>query len=467
MAKKNAVDAKGYRKVGLLDYISYAAGDFGCNMSFALASTWLTLFYTQYMGIPAVLFAGLLVVLKVWDGINDPLIGGLIDSSKKQYKRGKFKTFIFYGSFGLLISAALCFLPVPGAPLAAKVALCLVGYMAWDACYTIVNVPYGSMLATISADSGDRAQLGAWRSVGAMVASVPVGIVLPMVLYDANQQLMGDRLFFTALALGVIGLIAFQFMVHTTIERVEIPAEVRQNDFHFFKAVKNFAHNRPAIGSTIATCMMLFGMMGSATALQVMFQTYFHNTAVSGLSTLAMSLPMFLFMPFLRKLVTKGKKEAAERWLLLSLVATFLMIVVPMPANNTGVMIFMALMLLNGIGLGMITCVGNAMMADAIDYGEYVDGVREEGTIYAVQSLFRKVTQGVAPSICLLVMVAFGYNETLGAAQPADVAANMKLLVGILLFAGNLLTWAAVKFIYPLTKDKVEEMETALGRNRK
>ncbi len=452
------------KKVGVLDYVSYAAGDFGCNCSFALASTWLTLFYTQYMQVPAVVFAGMLAVLKVWDGINDPLVGGFIDSSKKKYKRGKFKTFIFYGSFGLLFSAALCFLPIPGAPLVAKVALCFVGYMLWDAFYTLVNVPYGSMLATISSDSGDRAMLGSWRSLGALLASTPVGIILPLVVYDENQNIMGERMFFAAIVLGVIGLIAFQFMVHTTVERVEIPDEVRQSDFHFFKAVKNFFRNKPAVGSTISTCMMQFGMLGAATATQVMFQSYFHNTAISGLVTLMMTLPMFLFMPFIKKIVNKwGKKEAAQRSLLISVVATALMIV-PVPADNTGVLIFGVLMLLNGFGLGVVMCVGNAMMADAIDYGEYQDGVREEGTIYAVQSLFRKVTQGISPSICLVIMVAFGYDETLGSAQPADVAANIRMLVGILYFLGSFLTWAAVKFLYPLTKEKVAEMEKALGR---
>lgn len=452
------------KKVGMLDYISYAAGDFGCNCSFALASTWLTLFYTQYMKIPTSVFAILLIVLKVWDGINDPLIGGLIDSSRRSFKRGKFKTFIFYGSFGLVISAALCFLPFPNAPLVAKIILCLVGYMLWDAFYTLVNVPYGSMLATISSDSGDRAQLGAFRSVGSLLATMPIGIVLPLLVYDANQNIMGERMFVIALVLGIIGLVAFQFMVHTTIERVEIPEEVRSGQFHFFKAVKNFFKNRAAVGSTLGTCMMMFGMMGAMTPIQVMFQSYFHNTSVSGLVSLMMTLPMFFFLPFLRKIVNKwGKKEAAERGLIISLIGTALMII-PVPANNTGVMIFAILMLINGIGLGIILAVGNAMMADAIDYGEYQNGVREEGTIYAVQSLFRKVIQGVAPSLCLLAMVAFGYNEALGAAQPQAVAENVRLLVGVMMFLGNLATWAAIKFVYPLTKDKVDEMEHALGR---
>ena len=82
------------RPFGMLDKVAYAAGDFGCNMSFCLAGTFFTLFYTQYMKIDSLAFAGILVLLKIWDAINDPMIGGFIDASKKEYRRGKFKTFI-------------------------------------------------------------------------------------------------------------------------------------------------------------------------------------------------------------------------------------------------------------------------------------------------------------------------------------------------------------------------------------
>ncbi len=452
------------KKVGMLDYVSYAAGDFGCNCSFALASSWLTLFYTQYMGIPTALYAVILAILKVWDGVNDPLIGGLIDSSRRQFKRGKFLTFIFWGSFGLVISGALCFLPVPGAPMAAKVILAVVGYMLWDACYTVVNVPYGSMLSTITSDPGARAQLGAFRSLGSLLASVPTGIIIPLIVYDADQNIMGDRLFILAIVLGIIGLVAFQFMVHTTIERVEIPDSVRAAKFNFFRAVKNFFGNRAAVGSTFATCMMLFAQLGATTATQVMWQSYYHNTAISGVVGLFMTIPMLLIMPFVRKITAKwGKKEASQRGILLSVIACALMII-PVPANWFGIATFAVLQALNGIGMSVIMAVGNAMMADAIDYGELKDGVREEGTIYAVQSTFRKIVQGLGPSLVLLVMVALGYDESLGSNQPTEVASNIRTLVGVVHFVGAFLMWVALKFVYPLTKEKTAEMQKALGR---
>ena len=88
MAKK--LDAKGYRKFSMVDKLAYAAGDFGCNMSFALKS-YLMVFWTQYMGINEATYATLLVLVQIWDAVNDPLIGAMIDSDRRKYKRGKFK----------------------------------------------------------------------------------------------------------------------------------------------------------------------------------------------------------------------------------------------------------------------------------------------------------------------------------------------------------------------------------------
>lgn len=85
MAKPVQLDENGYRKFGMRDKLAYAAGDFGCNMSFALKS-YLTLFWTQYMGLDPILMASLLLLVQVWDAINDPVIGAMIDADRRQYK---------------------------------------------------------------------------------------------------------------------------------------------------------------------------------------------------------------------------------------------------------------------------------------------------------------------------------------------------------------------------------------------
>jgi len=110
----------------------------------------------------------LIIILQVWDAINDPLIGSIIDADRRAYKRNKFLQYIFIGSIGLIVGGALCFLPFPGAPTWAKITIFMAGYVIWDAFYTVANVPYGSLLSLISTDPADRASLSAWRSIGSM-----------------------------------------------------------------------------------------------------------------------------------------------------------------------------------------------------------------------------------------------------------------------------------------------------------
>ena len=119
MAKQTQLDARGYRKFGMRDSLAYAAGDFGCNMSFALKGG-MTIFWTQFMQMDSLIYAALLLVVQVWDAINDPLIGSIVDADRRQYKRNKFLQYIWVGSLGLIVGGACCFLPFPNAPTWAK-----------------------------------------------------------------------------------------------------------------------------------------------------------------------------------------------------------------------------------------------------------------------------------------------------------------------------------------------------------
>ncbi|MBQ3165877.1 MAG: MFS transporter, partial [Clostridia bacterium] len=188
MKKTHELDSKGFRKFGIRDSLAYAAGDFGCNMSFALKGT-MAIFWTQFMKMDSILYAGLLILVQIWDAINDPLIGTIIDNDKKRkYKRGKFLAYIWLGSLGLLVAGALCFIPwVKNSQPVVKAIVFVAGYILWDAFYTIANMPYGSLLSLISNEPADRASLSAWRSVGSMIGNMVPMVILPMIIYDANN----------------------------------------------------------------------------------------------------------------------------------------------------------------------------------------------------------------------------------------------------------------------------------------
>lgn len=465
------------RPFGIRDKLAYAAGDLGCNMSFALKGTILPLFWTQFMGLDALwLFPLLTIIVNVWDAINDPLLGSLIDSDRRQYRMGKFKTYIWFGSIGLIIAGALCFLPFPNAPKWAKIMLFIGGYVLWDAFYTIANVPYGSMMSLISEDGGDRAQLSAWRSIGSIVGNMLPMVILPFLVYEkvtdpatgeVIQNLVGNRVFIAAIIMGLLGFACFQFMIKNSTLRVD-ENSVKVNEdtpkFNVFKAMWNFCKNRAAVGATVAAMAMFIGMQGTSAAVAVLFQTYFKKAELSGLVAMFSIIPMFAFMPFLRKIVDKwGKQEAAVVGSLACVLGGILLLILPIKPNMSGIVVYILCQLIYGTGLSVYTAVSWSLMADAIDYNELKNGAREEGIVYSLHSFFRKLAQGVGPAAILSIMGALGYVGELEGAQTMTTATNMRWLVAALYAFSAILMFVALTFIYNLNKKKVAEMTQALA----
>ena len=478
---------KEVKKFGMRDKIAYAAGDFGCNMSFSLKSTVQT-FWLVYMMMETGLLSALLLVVQIWDAVNDPMIGSMIDADRRQYKLGKFKTYILIGAIGLLVAGALVFIPVPNAPTVIKAIVFILGYIVWDACYTVANVPYGSMLSLVTEDAGERAQLSTWRSVGSMFGNMAPSIILPFLIWEKVvdeagnpvlnpetgeqvQILLGNRVFFAALLMGVLGFVAFLFMIKNITIRVD-ENSVKTNDaekFNVVKAFGNFMKNRPAVGATLAAMGMFLGMQSAMTATSIMFAIYFGKAELSGVVQLIGFLPMFLFMPFIKKIVAKwGKKEASVAGVVASLVGGVLMFIFPMISDKgTALIVYVASLCVYGLGMGIYTCVSWALMADAIDYNEWKTGKREEGTVYSLHSFFRKLAQGIGPSIVLLIMGMLGYNSDLGiGGQSAATAYNMCWLVAALYLFSAILQFIGLGVIYNLDKKTLEQMQAELDAKK-
>ncbi|MBQ8907525.1 MAG: MFS transporter [Clostridia bacterium] len=516
MKKEKNLDAQGRRPFGIRDKIAYAAGDLGCNMSFSLKSTVQT-FWLVFMTLETGLLSILLLLVQIWDAVNDPMIGTLIDNDRRKYKHGKFKTYIFIGACGLLVGGAAVFLPFPGAPVALKAVLFVLGYIVWDAFYTIANVPYGSMLSLVTEDVGQRAQLSTWRSIGSMVGNILPNVILPMLIwqkvtYDGTtgfldkieipegfdksqflvnpetglpyklgeeilspatgkqvEILLGDRVFWAALIMGVLGFVAFILMLKLITIRVD-ENSVKTNEgggqkMNIISAFGKFMRNRPAVGATMAAMGMFLGMNAATTANTIMFATYFNMAQMSGVVQMIGFLPMFLFMPFITKIVEKyGKKEASVFGTIVSLVGGVVMLIFPLIQDtNLALVVYLIGLVIFGIGMGVYTCVSWAMMSDAIDYNEWKYGTREDGTVYALHSFFRKLAQGVGPSLVLLMMGWIGYQAKLGTiGQSFETAHNMCWLVAGLYLFSAVVQFIGLAVVYNLDKKTLTQMKTDL-----
>ena len=485
MKKLPQVDANGKRKFGMRDCLAYAAGDLGCNMSFALKGTIMPLFWTQVMGLNA-WYSLLIVILQVWDAINDPLIGTIIDSDRRKYKRNKFLQYIWVGSIGLIIGGACCFLPFTGAQTWAKIVIFMAGYIIWDAFYTVANVPYGSLLSLISNDPADRASLSAWRSIGSIGGNMLPMVILPFLVYNKDQSLNGNMVFVAALVMGALGFICFQFMIKNTEIRVDTEARAteEQEKFNIFKALGNFMKNRPALGATLAAMGMFIGMQGANTAVSVTFQIYFKNAQISGLISVFALIPIIVFTPLARKMVTKyGKKELSVFGALAYLVGAAILLLapiglVPVTESNTGLdlIIYVIAQLIMALGMGIYSTVSWAMMGDAIDYNEWKTGKREEGVVYSLHSFFRKLAQGVGPAVALIIMQGMGYinnakPDANGVFTEIDVtlfswdfALQIRSLVAIMFLVAGVMLFVGLGLVYNLDKKTLEKMNKELGR---
>ena len=466
MAKSAQLDANGYRKFGIRDRLAYAAGDLGCNMSFALKGT-VSVFWTQYMQVSLEAMAILLLIVQIWDAINDPVIGSMVDADKHTYKRNKFLQYVWVGSIGLLVAGAAMFLPFPNAPMVMKYVMFVCGYILWDAFYTIANVPYGSLLSLITNDPGDRATLSVFRSVGSMVGNILPAVLLPFLIYDGNNNLKGNTVFWAALVMGGLGFVCFQFMIKNTVIRVEQDVKCNEDDekpsFNIFKSFGSFFRNRAAVGATLAPVGMFIGMYGAQYATTAMYQSYFHNAQISGLMGMISYIPMFLFMPFARGIALKfGKKEGVTVGAAVALVGYLMLLVLPITPDNKGMIMWAAGMLVAGLGGGFYQAVSWSLMADAMDYGEWKTGVREEGTTYALHSFFRKLAQGIGPSCGLMLAGALGFVEANGGNQTLEVATNMRWLAAGAYVVSGLLQFVALALIYNLDKKTLAKISEDL-----
>ena len=524
MAKEIKLDANGKRKFGIRDKLAYAAGDLGCNLSFGLKSTVQT-FWLVYMMMETGIFSLLLLGVQAWDAVNDPLIGSIIDSDQRKYKLGKYKTYILIGAIGLLVGGAAVFLPFPGANTVIKVILFILGYIIWDAAYTMANVPYGTMLNIVTEDAGERAQLSVFRSIGGAVGGMLPGMILPMLIwqkitYDGStdflnkieipegaesafapenfhtnpltgeayaigdkvlspltgsqiEVLLGERVFWAALIMGVLAFVFFLFMIKNITIRGNEYAMLNQEGggkVNLIKSFGAFMKNRPAVGCTIAAMGMFLGMQSATTANTIMFATHFGQASLSGLIQMIGFLPMFIFMPFATKLVKKyGKKEVASIGSIAGLIGGAILCVFPLCPKEVQLIVYMVGLVFFGLGMGFYNCVSWAMMGDAIDYQEWKFGKREESVVYALHSFFRKLAQGVGPAAVIAIMGTslIGYDSALGTiGQSAETAASLCWLVAGLYMFSAICQFVGVALIYNIDRKTLAKMtEDLAARN--
>lgn len=455
------------RPFGIKDKLGYAMGDMGCNFSFQLISTYMQLFYCQLIGIKAEHYAAIILISKFWDAVNDVIIGNLVDT-KRIGKKSKFMPWILIGAVGLVGLTIMVFAPVNSFSYVGKVAWCLVAYCLWSVAYTMVNVPYGSLLSVITDDPKQRTSLSTMRSIGAALPGVIVMLVLPKVVYSkvevsagvTEDVLNGKSLLITAIVLSIAALVTLWGTTKLVTERVKRneTGESANGAKAFFSAFRAFFTNRPMVGATIATVASVAFFNSTMSLNNMVFQYFFEDTSKMSLAMVGSYAPMILAMALVGKLTGKyGKKKVASVAMLISAIAGVASLLVPVQAGSTGMIIYIVLLMFLNSGNGIFQISVWAIVADCIEISYRKTGKSEEGSLYALYSFFRKLSQGIGQAVSSLGLAAIGFVEGTGAVQPEGFGTSVKNLYFIILFAGSLIAFLAMTFIYNISHEQEKE----------
>lgn len=463
-------DRKEKRPFGILDKLGYLFGDFGNDFTFLLSSGFLLKFYTDVMGVSAAVVGIVMMVARFVDAFTDVAMGRICDRSRVS-AAGKFKPWILRMSGPVAIASFLIYQSSFATySMGFKIIWLFVTYILWGSIfYTSINIPYGSMASAISAEPGDRQSLSTFRSIGGTLAGLITGVGVPMLAYSedaaGNLVMNGSRFtmiagIFSALAVGCYLLCYF-----LTTERVipEGAGEAKAPDKYnnVFQMLKNAVKNRALVSIIAASVFMLLSQLTMQQMANYVYPNFYGNTAAQSASTIVMVVAMFLAAALAKPAAEKfGKAEISVVSNLLAALVCFLLFVLR-PDN---VWVYVAFISLCWLGLGMFSMVNWALITDVIDYSELKNGIREDGSVYALYSFARKLGQAAAAGASGGLLTWIGYTEET-AFDP--VVTNGIFNISTLLPAiGFLLLALILWFWYPLHKKQVEENVEKLREKR-
>ena len=461
------------RPFGWRDKVGYLFGDFGNDFTFILSTMILMKFYTDVIGVHAGTVGTVMMLARFADAFTDVTMGRICDRSRTG-RAGKFKPWILKMCIPV---AAASFLMYQSAVAAAagwvKVAYLSVTYILWGSVfYTAINIPYGSMASAISDVPDERQSLSTFRTMGGLPAGMLIGILLPLLAYQKNpetgrEMLVGSRVTAAAGLFSVLAVICYLLCYAWVTERV--PPQSGYRETGVGQMLRNALHSRALLSIIAASVVMLLAQLTMQNMAGYIFPEYYNNAKAQSASTLTMLLGMLLAAAFAKPLARRfGKAEiSAVSNLFAAAVCVTIFFLRP-----KSVWVYIALQLLCWLGLGVFSMVSWALITDVIDNAQLQNGVREDGSIYALYSFARKLGQAAAAGASGWLLTAIGYNAEAarqGVGQTPAVLDGIFNIATLVPATGFFLLAVILWFWYPLHKKQVTENVRALRElhNRK
>lgn len=439
---------------GIKDKLGYMFGDFGNDFTFLLLSSFLLKFYTDIMGVKGSVVGIVMMVARFVDAFTDVGMGRICDRSKTT-KNGKFKPWILKMCGPVALMSFLMYQSsLANMSMTFKIAYLVITYILWGSVfYTSVNIPYGSMASAISAEPSDRQSLSTFRTIGGALAGAIITAGLPMYIYDKKTSMMIGSRFTLVAGLCSVGAIICYLLCYSMVTervRVEASSDAMMNN-NIGVMLKNAVKNRALISIIVASIVMLLAQLTLQSMSNYVFPNYYKNATAITAGMGVMGVTMFGAALAVKPLAKKyGKAEIGAVSTIIggaiSLLAFFIR-----PSN---VWVFVVLQSFAWLGLGMYQMLGWAMITDVIDYAEIKNGIREDGSVYALYSFARKLGQAVSAGLSGVLLDMVGYSQkTQFDTDVVNGIFNITTLVPAIGFiALGLILW----FWYPLNKKQVE-----------
>ena len=451
------MEKKQIRPFGVKDEIGYVFGDMAGSFVNLFVDAYFLIFCTNVLGISAGWMGTLFLVARLWDAINDPIMGSFPDRWMIGKSGDKFKPWIKIFMLPLALSGVLCFFNVPleGVALHAYVAF---AYVLYGMSYTGTSMPFGAMASVVSDDPIQRSKLSRARSIGGTIVGIVGLSIVPVVCFDKQSNILPERFTLIAVIFGVLSIISYFVLLNFTQERIRQNSE-KAEKFNYGKVLKATVHNRPLIGVMVATLGSMLFITGSNQVRSYIFKEYYARTDVMSIISLATIPILVICFPLVPKLVAKFGKKAT---LMAAIVSSTIFSVIPVVMEIKNVYVYSALVVLGTIGQTVFTMLIWALVTDCLDYSEWKFNERSDGSMYSLYTFSRKIGSTIASTGVSFGLAAIGFVSGSNVVQTAEAVNGIYFLVNIIPVVTCALELIGVGRIFKLNKETTEQMYAEL-----
>lgn len=428
--------------------IGFGISDYACNLAYLMVNTYLLIFYTDVAGIPAASASIMFLITKFVDAFTDYLVGSLVDRTNT--KMGRNRPWMLAGAPVLAIGMVLVF-TTPDFSVAGKIAWAYATYIIFSFGYTLVNIPMGSILPTLSADATERTKIATTRTVFSNLGSLTsASMALWLIAKLGNgDQATGYRN--TNIVFGIMVIVILLICV-ASIREINLPPRTTEKS----SIVKDFGcliKNKPYMLMITYTFFFFLAYLGMFASIAYYFKYNVGNEMLTSVAvTLLTVIPIFSML-----IAAKMNAKITKRNItILGIAIQIAGSVIAWISGGNAAIVLIGVGLL-GFGMGFRSNMYFSMLADVADYGEWQSGRNLAGTQMAVNGFSNKVSSACASAI-VAGLLAWGAYDGTAAVQSAKANTAISIAFIALPIVANI-AGIVVMWFYDLDKkyDKVEK----------